>query len=58
MYEGFMYVHILQVSGTEIDDRRDIANIIHIEQGPYTKHTHSILPYSHAVYGHPINGLG
>ena len=28
-----MCVHILQVSGREIDDSRDIKNIIHIEQG-------------------------
>ena len=37
-----MCVHILQVSGTEIDDCRDITNIIHIEQGhSHTPHTHT-----------------
>ena len=59
MYEGFMCVHILQVSGTEIDDSSGNTNIINIEQGhSHTPHTRAILPYSHAVYGHPINGLG
>ena len=43
MYKGFMCEHILQVSGTEIDDSRYITNIIQIEQGHiHTPHTRGV----------------
>ena len=52
MYDGFMCVHILQVTGTGITNSRYITNVIHTNKSIPIHHTHAALPYSHAVYGH------